>query len=41
MTHSDALDIFDVIPDDLFVRHRARIKKLVTAINKNKVPPKK
>lgn len=37
----DALDIVDVILDDLFVRHRARIKKLVTAINKNKGPSKK
>lgn len=37
----DALDILDVILDDLFVRHRARVKKLVTAINKNKGPAKK
>ena len=37
----DALDILDVILDDLFVRHRARVKKLVTTINKNKGPAKK
>lgn len=37
----DALDILDVILGDLFVRHRARVKKLVAAINKNKGPAKK
>ena len=37
----DALDILDVILDDLFVRHRARVKKLVTTSNKNKGPAKK
>jgi hypothetical protein len=37
----DALDIIDLILDDLFVRHRARVKKLITAINKNKGPAKK
>jgi len=37
----DAFDILDVILDDLFVRNRARVKNLVTAINKNKGPAKK
>lgn len=37
----DALDIIDLNLDDLFIRHRARVKKLVTAINKNKGPTKK
>ena len=37
----DALDILDIILDDLFVRHRSRVKKLVAAINKNKGSAKK
>ncbi len=37
----DAFDILEVILDDLFVRHRARVKKLVSVINKKKGPTKK
>jgi hypothetical protein len=37
----DALDILDIVLDDLFVRHRTRVKKLVAAINKNKGPKAK
>jgi hypothetical protein len=37
----DALDILDLTLDDLFVRHRARVKKLVGAINKSKGPARK
>jgi hypothetical protein len=37
----DALDIIDLNLDDLFVRHRARVKKLVTKINRKKGPAKK
>lgn len=37
----DALDIIDLNLDDLFIRHRVRIGKLVTAINKNKGPAKR
>ena len=37
----DALDILDVILDDLFIRNRSRVKKLITAINRKKGPAKK
>ena len=37
----DALDILNVILDDLFVRNRSRVKKLITAINRKKGPAKK
>jgi hypothetical protein len=37
----DALDIVEVILDDLFVRHRDRVQRLVAAINKKKGPTKK
>jgi hypothetical protein len=37
----DALDILDLNLNDLFIRHRARVKKLVTVINKHKGPSKK
>lgn len=32
----DAFDIFEAVLDDLFIRYRARLKKLVTSINKAK-----
>lgn len=34
----DAFDILDLILSDLFVSHRARVKKLVSSINENKGP---
>jgi hypothetical protein len=37
----DALDILEVILNDLFVRHRAKVKKLVAEINKKKGPAAK
>lgn len=37
----DALDILETVLDDVFVRHRQAIRKLITAINKKKGPPKK
>lgn len=37
----DALDILDVILDDLFIPHRDRVKKLVETINTNKGPAAK
>ncbi len=37
----DALDILESVLDDLFVRHKARLKKLVAAINRKKGPAKK
>lgn len=37
----DALDILESVLDDLFVRHSARLKKLVADINKKKGPAKK
>jgi hypothetical protein len=37
----DALDIVDVILDDLFVRHREKVTALVAAINETKGPRKR
>lgn len=37
----DAFDILELIFDDLFVKHRERVKKLITAINIKKGPAKK
>jgi Domain of unknown function (DUF4145) len=37
----DALDILESVLDELFVRHKARLKKLVAAINLKKGPAKR
>lgn len=37
----DAFDILELILDDLFVKHRERVKKLIAAINIEKGPAKK
>jgi hypothetical protein len=34
----DAFDILELVLDELFVKHRERVKKLVTAINRKKGP---
>ena len=36
----DALEILETVLDDLFVRHKPRLKKLIAAINRKKGPAK-